>query len=82
MIVLFANKIIFRVIRCLGAGFNYEPAASGVRSAWVWGNLNDGGNDGVSCRNSNNWVSNANWNGSLGATGTILKRVLKNHCTV
>nr|DAQ70743.1 MAG TPA: hypothetical protein [Caudoviricetes sp.] len=44
--------------------------------------MNDGGNDGVSCRHSNNWVSNANWNGSLGATGTILKRVLKNHCTV
>ena len=60
----------------VGAGFYFVPAASGVRSAWVWGNLNDGGNDGVSCRNSNNWVSNANWNGSLGATGTILKRVL------
>ena len=69
-------------MRCQGAGFFYVPAASGVRSAWVWGYLIDGGNDGVSCRNSNNWVSNANWNGSLGATGTILKRVFKNHCTV
>nr|DAL84580.1 MAG TPA: hypothetical protein [Caudoviricetes sp.] len=44
--------------------------------------MNNGGNAGVPCRNSNNWVSNANWNGSLGATGTILKRVFKNHCTV
>ena len=82
MIVLFANKIIFRVIRCLGAGFNYEPAASGVRSAWVWGNLNNGSNAGLACRNSNNGVGNTNWNGSLGATGTILKRVFKNHCIV
>nr|DAG03560.1 MAG TPA: hypothetical protein [Siphoviridae sp. ctVOP12] len=81
-IVLFANKIIFRVMRCLGAGFNRNPAASGVRAAWCFGNLNNGGNGGVPCRNSNNGVSNANWNGSLGATGTILKRVFKNHCTV
>lgn len=27
-------------------------------------------------------LCNANWNGSLGATGTILKRVLRNHCIV
>ncbi len=69
-------------MRCLGAGFNRNPAASGVRAAWCFGNLNNGGNGGVPCRNSNNWVSNANWNGSLGATGTILKRVFKNHCIV
>lgn len=55
----------------VGAGFNRFPVASGVRAAWVWGNLNNGGNGGMSCRNSNNSVSNANWNGSLGATGTI-----------
>ena len=66
----------------VGAGFGCGPAASGVRAAWCFGNLNNGGNAGVPCRNSNNWVSNANWNGSLGATGTILKRVFKNHCTV
>ena len=58
-------------MRCLGAGFNRNPAASGVRAAWCFGNLNNGGYGGVPCRNSNNWVSNANWNGSLGATGTL-----------
>ena len=57
-----------------GAGFNCNPAASGVRAAWVFGNLNDNGNDGVSCRHSNNWPGNANWNGSLGATGTDIVR--------
>ena len=66
----------------VGAGFSCGPAASGVRAAWCFGILNNGGFAGVPCRNSNNWVSNANWNGSLGATGTILKRVFKNHCTV
>ena len=66
----------------VGVGFFCAPAASGVRAAWCFGNLNNGGNAGVPCRNSNNGVSNANWNGSLGATGTILKRVFKNHCTV
>ena len=66
----------------VGSGFYRDPAASGVRAAWCFGNLNNGGNGGVPCRNSNNWVSNANWNGSLGATGTILKRVFKNHCIV
>ena len=70
------------LMRCLGAGFNRNPAASGVRAAWCFGNLNNGGNGSVSCRNSNNWVSNANWNGSLGATGTIMGLVFKNHCTV
>ena len=66
----------------VGAGFYRNPAASGVRAAWCFGNLNNGGNGSVSCRNSNNWVSNANWNGSLGATGTIMGLVFKNHCTV
>ena len=63
-------------MRCVGAGFNYEPAASGVRAAWCFGSLDYGGNAGVPCRNSNNGVGNANWNGSLGATGT-LKKYLK-----
>ena len=53
----------------VGAGFGYGPAASGVRSAWVWGHLSDGGSDGVSCRRSHLWVSNAYWSGSLGAPG-------------
>lgn len=46
-----------------------KPHTSGLRAGWCFGNLNDGGNDGVACRNSNNSVGNANWNGSLGATG-------------
>ena len=53
----------------VGAGFFCGPAASGVRSAWVWGDLSAGGIDGVSCRNSGIWVSNAYWYGSLGAPG-------------
>ena len=53
----------------VGAGFLYVPAASGVRSAWVWGYLIAGGNGGVSCRSSSYWVSNAGWYGSLGAPG-------------
>ena len=51
------------------AAFNCYPAASGVRAAWVFGNLTNGGNAGLACRNSNNGVTNANWNGSVGATG-------------
>ena len=66
----------------VGAGFCYGPAASVVRAAWCFGALYDGGGAGVPCRGSYAGVSNANWNGSLGATGTILKRVFKNHCTV
>ena len=53
----------------VGAGFYYVPAASGVRSAWVWGFLIDGGAGGVSCRYSGLWVSIASWCGSLGAPG-------------
>ena len=53
----------------VGAGFYYVPAASGVRSAWVWGHLGDGGGGGVSCRGSGSWVSDAYWDGSLGAPG-------------
>ena len=53
----------------VGAGFFCVPAASGVRSAWVWGSLNGGGADGVSCRSSSAWVSGADWDGSLGAPG-------------
>jgi hypothetical protein len=51
------------------AGFNCNPAASGVRAGWCFGNLDNWGNAGAACRNSNNSVGNANWNGSLGATG-------------
>ena len=53
----------------VGAGFLCVPAASGVRSAWVWGGLFGVGLDGVSCRYSNGWVSGASWSGSLGAPG-------------
>ena len=69
-------------MRCVGAGFNYEPAASGVRAPWCFGNLDNGGNAGVPCRNSNNAVGNANWNGSLGATGTFKNSIQIIHCTV
>lgn len=51
------------------AAFSCSPAASGVRAAWVFGNLNNGGNAGLACRNSNNSPGNANWNGAVGATG-------------
>ena len=53
----------------VGAGFYRSPAASGVRAAWCFGHLFDGGSGSVSCRGSNNWVSNASWGGSLGAPG-------------
>ena len=53
----------------VGAGFNCEPAASGVRAAWCFGNLGYGGSAGVPCRRSNLGVSSANWDGSLGAPG-------------
>lgn len=56
----------------VGAGFGCVPASSGVRSAWVFGNLNNAGNAGVPCRNSGYGPSTANWNGSSGATGTII----------
>ena len=53
----------------VGAGFICVPAASGVRAAWCFGYLYGGGSDGVSCRSSGYWVSNASWYGSLGAPG-------------
>ena len=54
----------------VGAGFYCIPAASGVRSPWVFGRLNDGGVDGVSCRSSGYSVGSALWYGSLGAPGS------------
>ena len=54
----------------VGAGFYRYPAASGVRAAWCFGCLNNGGFGGVPCRNSHDWVSGAYWNGSLGAPGS------------
>lgn len=62
----------------VGAGFPRYPAVSGVRAGWCFGGLNNGGLEGVSCRNSNNGPSTANWNGSLGATGTINESIQKN----
>ena len=53
----------------VGAGFGCEPAASGVRAAWCFGVLYDGGGAGVPCRGSYYGVSNAYWHGSLGAPG-------------
>ena len=53
----------------VGAGFYRYPAASGVRAAWCFGPLHNGGYGSVSCRSSNGWVSSAYWNGSLGAPG-------------
>ena len=54
----------------VGAGFFCYPAASGVRSPWVFGYLLGGGYGGVSCRPSNLSVGNAFWSGSLGAPGS------------
>ena len=54
----------------VGAGFHRNPAASGVRSAWCFGNLYGGGAAGVACRYSYLGASNASWGGSLGAPGT------------
>ena len=53
----------------VGAGFYRGPAASGVRAAWCFGPLVDGGIGGVPCRDSYSWVSSASWYGSLGAPG-------------
>ena len=53
----------------VGAGFRCVPAASGVRAAWCFGSLSDGGYAGVPCRSSAGWVSSAPWYGSLGAPG-------------
>ena len=53
----------------VGAGFFCEPAASGVRAAWCFGSLGDGGFAGVPCRSSSLGVSYAFWYGSLGAPG-------------
>ena len=53
----------------VGAGFYRYPAASGVRAAWCFGRLLDGGIGSVSCRNSSCWVGDALWYGSLGAPG-------------
>ena len=54
----------------VGAGFYCGPAASGVRSAWVWGHLSYGGYGGVPCRNSSFGPGDASWDGSLGAPGS------------
>ena len=51
------------------AAFNCNPAASGVRAAWVFGNLNNGGAAGLACRISNLGVTYASWAGALGAPG-------------
>ena len=53
----------------VGAGFYCAPAASGVRSPWVFGDLSHGGDAGAACRRSDPWVTTAYWGGSLGAPG-------------
>ena len=54
----------------LGAGFYRYPASSGVRAAWCFGSLINGGNAGVACHSSNGSVGGAYWDGSLGAPGS------------
>ena len=54
----------------VGAGFYRSPASSGVRSAWCFGYLGDGGSAGVACRFSSGGPSIAYWSGSLGAPGS------------
>ncbi len=51
------------------AGFYCSPAASGVRAAWCFGNLVNGGNAGVANRNSYSSVGSTAWAGSLGSPG-------------
>ena len=53
----------------VGAGFCCVPAASGVRAAWCFGILYNGGYAGVPCRFSYSGVGLASWYGSLGAPG-------------
>lgn len=40
-----------------------SPGGAGVYAPWRFGNLNDGGNCGLSCANGNNGPGNSNWNG-------------------
>ena len=54
----------------VGAGFLCVPAASGVRAAWCFGNLSNGGIAGVACRLSGYSPSGVHWSGSLGAPGS------------
>ena len=54
----------------VGAGFRCVPASSGVRAAWVFGNLSYGGGGGVPCRRSGSGPSTAHWGGSSGAPGS------------
>ena len=49
------------------AGFYVGVATSGVRAAWCCYNLNNGGLAGLPARNSNNTVTNSNWNGCAGS---------------
>ena len=53
------------------AGFLVYLASSGVRAGWCWCGMWDGGYCGVSARNSNNSVGNANWNGALGGPSVV-----------
>lgn len=43
-----------------------------VRAAWCCCNLNNNGNAGLPARNSNNTVTNTNWNGSVGCPSGCL----------
>ena len=54
----------------VGAGFSCGPSASGVRAAWVFGNLIGGGLGGVPCRLSGYGPGTAHWRGSSGAPGS------------
>ena len=51
------------------AALGVYPAASGVRAAWVFAYLNNGGNCGVACRGSGDSVGNSYWAGAPGAPG-------------
>ena len=51
------------------AAFSCDPAASGVRAAWVFGALAYGGLAGLACRRSHSSVGGAVWFGALGAPG-------------
>lgn len=51
------------------AAMYVDPAAPGVRAAWVFASLGRGGNCGIACRGANLSVGAANWNGAPGAPG-------------
>ena len=51
------------------AGFYIQPRSDGIRAAWVFADLNHGGDAGLPARASGLSASNSNWAGCVGAPG-------------